>query len=153
MKGDLFIAFHGSLNREPPSGYKVVRIPIHPDTHLPNGKMEDIIVTADTTTCASDPSTCLRPVDLVFSQTGHLIVSSDSSNDIIRISHNKDADDDDTSDSEFISIVKKTLHVPGVIAIVIIAILTLALVILTVRTYGCRACRRTDDIPYMQENI
>ena len=28
MDGDAFIAFHGSWNRDPPTGYKVVRLPM-----------------------------------------------------------------------------------------------------------------------------
>jgi len=82
--GDAFIAFHGSWNRDVPTGYKVVRIPM--TDGLPTNSSDDPIdimwhydTGADTTDDgynAKWPSG-LRPVDVKFDMCGRLLVSSD----------------------------------------------------------------------------
>lgn len=143
MTGDLFIALHGSTNRMSPTGYKVVRVHINKATNLPEGNLEDIVFQSDTSTCFPDPKSCFRPVDVTFSQSGHLIISSDSTNDIIRVTRKE-------GDSKIVSIIKKSLHIPGVIALAIVALFTTCLIILLVRNY---CCRRTEEVPYIRENI
>ncbi|CAL8108722.1 unnamed protein product [Orchesella dallaii] len=83
MKGDLFITFHGSYNREPPGGYKVARIPIDAQTNMPTGEILDILFEPDPSFCGR----CLRPVGLLFDSRGHLIVTSDDSSEVIRITY------------------------------------------------------------------
>lgn len=88
MKGDAFVAFHGSWNRNPPEGYRVVRIPIDPQTRLPTGEILDVIFEPNPATCGR----CLRPVNVVFDQRGHLMVSTDGSNEIIRVTYATDSE-------------------------------------------------------------
>ncbi|KAG9078387.1 hypothetical protein FRC06_008395, partial [Ceratobasidium sp. 370] len=78
--GDAFASFHGSWNRDPPTGYAVVRIPFAKDGSgpiaKPNSKngYETLVSVPDTTKC---PDQCIRPVGIVFDQSGRMIVSSD----------------------------------------------------------------------------
>ncbi|ODN05481.1 L-sorbosone dehydrogenase [Orchesella cincta] len=83
MTGDAFVAFHGSWNREPPQGYKVVRIPIDPQTRLPTGEILDVMYEPDPAGCGR----CLQPVNVVFNKEGHLLVSADASSEIFRITY------------------------------------------------------------------
>lgn len=88
MIGDAFVAFHGSWNREPPEGYKVVRIPINPQTRLPTGEMLDVIFEPSPGSCGR----CFRPVNAVFDLRGHLMVSTDGSNEIVRVTYATDSE-------------------------------------------------------------
>jgi len=90
MDGYAFIAFHGSWNRDRPTGYKIVYVPIGGD---------------DGSTVMGDPIDLLahegrdakwesgfRPVDLDFDDCGRLIVTSDGTRDkggatVIRIEY------------------------------------------------------------------
>lgn len=84
MKGDAFVAFHGSWNKSPDDeGFKVVRIPFNKQTKLPNGEILDVIFEPNIKGCGR----CLRPVNVVFDLNGHLIVSSDASQEIIRVTY------------------------------------------------------------------
>jgi glucose/arabinose dehydrogenase len=83
MTGDAFVAFHGSWNREPAAGYKVVRIPINKETKLPTGEILDVIFEPNPAGCGR----CFRPVNAVFDSRGHLIVSSDASSELIRVTY------------------------------------------------------------------
>ena len=74
--GDALLSFHGSWNRDMPTGYKVVRIPF--DNGAPvavpsarDGATFDILTHSGTT--AKWPNG-LRPVDVKFSTTGQLLV-------------------------------------------------------------------------------
>jgi hypothetical protein len=76
MNGYAFMAFHGSWNRDVPTGYKVVYVPMDSNGDAlgdpvdllahkpPNAKWED----------------GFRPVDVDFDDCGRLLVSSDGSN-------------------------------------------------------------------------
>jgi glucose/arabinose dehydrogenase len=83
--GDAFIAFHGSWNREVPTGYKVVRIKFNATTRLPMKEMEPIDImwhgasggsSDDDDVSATWPSG-FRPVDVIFDACNRMLVSSD----------------------------------------------------------------------------
>jgi len=94
MTGDAFVAFHGSWNRNPPAGYRVARIPIDPQTHLPTGKVYDILFESNATNC----NPCFRPVDLTFDSKGHLIVTADASSELIHVTYKeRELDPDPTT--------------------------------------------------------
>ncbi len=78
--GDLFIAFHGSWNRSVPTGYKVVRIPLHESR--PRGKLEDF---ATGWLDAESGRASGRPVGLAVGPDGALYVSDDKAGMIYRI--------------------------------------------------------------------
>ncbi|CAL8072890.1 unnamed protein product [Orchesella dallaii] len=95
MKGDAFVAFHGSWNNNPQRGFQVARIPINHETGVRIGE-EPIWILREIAPNSCNP--CLRPVDLVFDQHGHLIVTSDASGDVIRVMYeNGDLDPEPTS--------------------------------------------------------
>jgi len=74
--GDAFIAYHGSFNREIPTGYKVVRVPMGDDGYPINASDDPIDIFYSSSSTAQWPSG-LRPVDVKFDACGRLIVSSD----------------------------------------------------------------------------
>lgn len=87
MRGDAFVAFHGSWNKEPPAGYRVVRLPFDLETGLPTGEIIDIIFEPDMNNCQQQAQRCFRPVNAIFDHNGHMIVSSDESGDLIRVTY------------------------------------------------------------------
>ncbi|KAK4098069.1 soluble quino protein glucose dehydrogenase [Parathielavia hyrcaniae] len=78
-----YIAFHGSWNRNPADGYRVMRVgfangqPVHAVT----SKTAQVPV-LENGNIAGCPGNCFRPVGLDFDQQGRLFVSSDSSGEI-----------------------------------------------------------------------
>ncbi|TFK28302.1 cellobiose dehydrogenase [Coprinopsis marcescibilis] len=87
---NLYAALHGSWNRSPPQGYKVVAVPGQLSS---SGEWSPSASLADTKTSARDVLAnlnenecgkgCFRPVGLVFGNSGnHLYVSSDTSGEI-----------------------------------------------------------------------
>ena len=70
-RNSLYIAFHGSWNRTAPTGYKVVRVPLHDGKVA--GPAEDFI----TGWLQSDGSVSGRPVGVTFAPDGTLFVSDD----------------------------------------------------------------------------
>ncbi|KAI1362054.1 soluble quino protein glucose dehydrogenase [Xylaria arbuscula] len=91
--GNLFVTMHGSWNREPPAGYKVVAVPF---AKGPGGAYAptaaswssrgtiDIFYPPDEAACSS--FTCIRPVGLAFDAAGRLYVTSDASGEIFMLS-------------------------------------------------------------------
>ncbi|KAH7096098.1 soluble quino protein glucose dehydrogenase [Auriculariales sp. MPI-PUGE-AT-0066] len=84
----LYVSFHGSWNREPPTGYKVVVVPGTtsggawlPSASLNNNKgYTDILWNSDLSVCSGS---CFRPVGLSWNAAGTgLYVSSDSTGEI-----------------------------------------------------------------------
>lgn len=74
LQGDAFVGFHGSWNRIPPTGRKVVRIPFNA-MGIPTGEQPSNLFCND----GSDIyfASGLKPVDLAFDRCGRLLVTSD----------------------------------------------------------------------------
>jgi glucose/arabinose dehydrogenase len=85
MDGYVFIAFHGSWNRDIPTGYKVVYIPMDDNGDPLADRPLDLF--------AHEPpnarwSSGLRPVDVAFDACGRLLVTSDGgSGALLRVDH------------------------------------------------------------------
>ena len=80
-----FIGLHGSWNREPASGYKVVYVPFGANGYpLPNAKPQDLL-----TGFLVDGKAKGRPVSVIKDKTGALLVSDDVGNAIWRVSAGK----------------------------------------------------------------
>jgi glucose/arabinose dehydrogenase len=75
MDGYLFVAFHGSWNRSPSTGYKVVSVPFDTEGRA-TGDPIDFLVHDGSGPQWSDG---MRPVDVDFDSCGRLLVSSDGS--------------------------------------------------------------------------
>ncbi|KAI0394134.1 soluble quino protein glucose dehydrogenase [Xylariaceae sp. FL0594] len=90
---NLFVAMHGSWDRQPPTGYKVVAVPF---TQAPDGSYLpmaapwstrgsiDVFFPPDETKCSS--SSCIRPAGLAFDDLGRLYVTSDESGELFMLS-------------------------------------------------------------------
>ncbi|MDB4888286.1 MAG: hypothetical protein JWL61_141 [Gemmatimonadetes bacterium] len=79
-RGDLLVAYHGSWNRDTPTGAKVVRV------HVAGGKpvsVEDFI----TGWQQSNGNRWGRPVDVLVAADGSVLVSDDASGSIYRVTH------------------------------------------------------------------
>ena len=77
--GGVFIGQHGSWNRKPHSGYKVIFVPF--TNGLPSGEAEDIL----TGFLDKDENAQGRPVGVVVDKAGALLVADDVGNRIWRI--------------------------------------------------------------------
>ncbi|CAJ2512586.1 Uu.00g056010.m01.CDS01 [Anthostomella pinea] len=89
---NLFVALHGSWDRQPPTGFKVVAIPF---TRSPQGSYEpvkgpssdsgyiNVFYPPDVSQCSSD--TCARPVGLAFDAVGRLYITSDASGEVFQL--------------------------------------------------------------------
>lgn len=78
-RGDLLVAFHGSWNRDTPTGAKVVRV------HVLNGKptgVDDFV----TGWQQANGKRWGRPVDVVVAADGSVLISDDDSGAIYRVS-------------------------------------------------------------------
>jgi glucose/arabinose dehydrogenase len=73
-RGSLFVAFHGSWNRNVPTGYKIVEI-----------NMTDFTVKDFAIGWLSGNNVLGRPVDIIVAQDGSLFVSDDNAGKIYRI--------------------------------------------------------------------
>ncbi|KAM0250200.1 hypothetical protein ACHAQJ_008743 [Trichoderma viride] len=81
---EAFLSFHGSWNREDPTGYRIVSLAFGSDsqpTALQNSTdaITDIITNANLSNC---PDQCFRPVGLAWDSTGRLWFSSDATGEI-----------------------------------------------------------------------
>ncbi|HEY8942617.1 MAG TPA: hypothetical protein VIM73_00090 [Polyangiaceae bacterium] len=82
--GDLFITFHGSWNRDEPTGYKVMHVPFG-DDGMPDGEPTPFLEYSGSGDEASDwPH---RPVGLTTLPNGVLLVSSDESDRILAVGY------------------------------------------------------------------
>jgi glucose/arabinose dehydrogenase len=79
QRGDVLVTYHGSWNRSTPTGAKVVRVRVV--NNQPTG-VEDFV----TGWQRSDGSRWGRPVDVVVMTDGSVLISDDTSGEIIRIS-------------------------------------------------------------------
>jgi glucose/arabinose dehydrogenase len=75
-----FIGQHGSWNRDPHSGYKVIFVPFH------NGKPSGVPVDVLTGFLNKDEEAMGRPVGVVIDQQGSLLVADDVGNKVWRVS-------------------------------------------------------------------
>ena len=83
--GDIFVALHGSWNREQRTGYKLIRI--HLKDGKPTGAYEDFM----TGFVAADGSVWGRPVGVAMTADGALLVSDDGSGTVWRIAYTGDS--------------------------------------------------------------
>ncbi len=81
-KGDLFLALHGSWNRQPRTGYMVVRVPLHGNGKA-SGEYEEFL----TGFVTADGNVWGRPVGIAVAKDGSLLVSDDGSRSIWRVSY------------------------------------------------------------------
>lgn len=75
MDGFAFIAFHGSWNRDVPTGYKVVYVAIDPETGRAVGDGPVDLLAHEPPNARWDDG--FRPVDVAFDACGRLVVTSD----------------------------------------------------------------------------
>lgn len=78
-QGDLFIAYHGSWNRVPPTGYKVVRVP------LEGGQVSGTVEDFASGWLLPNGENQGRPVDVVVAADGALLISDDKGGYIYRV--------------------------------------------------------------------
>ena len=85
MNGTAIVTFHGSWNRSPATGYKVVRIPFG-SGGLPSGDPTPLLEYSGSGDSGSGwPH---RPVGIETGLDGRLYITSDASNQVIAIGHN-----------------------------------------------------------------
>ena len=80
--GDLFLALHGSWNRQPRTGYELVRVPLHQQGKA-SGEYEDFL----TGFVTPEGNVWGRPVGVAVAKDGSLLVSDDGSGTIWRVSY------------------------------------------------------------------
>jgi len=78
FRGGVFIGQHGSWNRNPPSGYKVIFVPF--SNGQPSGPPVDVL-----TEFLKDGNALGRPVGVAIDRTGALLVADDVGNTIWRV--------------------------------------------------------------------
>jgi len=79
LSNGAFIAQHGSWNRKPYAGYKVVFVPF--EGGRPNGEMRDVL----TGFLSSEDEALGRPVSVAFDPRGALLVTDDVGNAVWRV--------------------------------------------------------------------
>ena len=77
--GGAFVGQHGSWNRKPPSGYKVIYVPFA--NGQPNGAPQDVL----TGFLDRDGKALGRPVGVVMDRAGALLVADDVGNSVWRV--------------------------------------------------------------------
>lgn len=101
MDGYAFIAYHGSWNRDVPTGYKVVYVEMDQDGNAPEGA-EPIDLLAHQAPDAKWEDG-FRPVDVAFDVCGRLLVTSDGTRGagakVIRIDYGVDGEANGTTAS------------------------------------------------------
>ncbi len=80
--GDMFLALHGSWNRQPRTGYELVRVPLHQQGKA-TGEYQDFL----TGFVTDDGKVWGRPVGVAVAKDGSLLVSDDASRCIWRITY------------------------------------------------------------------
>ena len=77
MNGNAFIAFHGCWNRNPPTGYKVVRVPMGDNGNPTVDEAIDFFCHHDKSGSGAKWPNGFRPVDVVFDKCNRLLITSD----------------------------------------------------------------------------
>ena len=90
MDGYAFIAFHGSWNRDIPTGYKVVYVPFD-DRGNPTAQPIDLMRNEGPSAKWPVP---MRPVDVQFDKCGRLFVTEDGTGHVIRIDYGGSRNDE-----------------------------------------------------------
>ncbi|GAB1527184.1 hypothetical protein RhiTH_010359 [Rhizoctonia solani] len=120
--GDAFVSFHGSWNRDPPTGYKVVRIPWNNGAPVASADSrngyETVVGAPDLSQC---PNGCIRPVGVAFDRLGRLFVSSDTTGEIF-IVENSNAPDGESDSSSLANRVNLAGLVMGVIGAIVVGL-------------------------------
>jgi glucose/arabinose dehydrogenase len=88
-KGSAFVTMHGSWNRTPRTGYKVVRL-LFDSAGKPTGEYEDFM----TGFVISDTQVWGRPVGVAVARDGSLFVTEDGNGTIWRVSRQRTASND-----------------------------------------------------------
>ncbi|BCF92756.1 hypothetical protein PPGU16_58230 (plasmid) [Paraburkholderia largidicola] len=78
-RGGAFVGEHGSWDRSPLNGYKVVYIPFHDG--MPSGPAQDVV----TGFLSPDNHARGRPVGLAVDRTGGLLIADDLGNTVWRV--------------------------------------------------------------------
>jgi glucose/arabinose dehydrogenase len=78
-RGGAFVGLHGSWNRRPPSGYKVIFVPF--EDGRPNGMPRDVL----TGFLSDDGDAFGRPVGIAVDRSGALLVADDVGNTVWRV--------------------------------------------------------------------
>ena len=81
-RGDEFLALHGSWNRNPRTGYEVIRVPLHHEGKS-TGEYEDFL----TGFVTADGKVWGRPVGIAVAKDGSLLVSDDGSDCVWRVTY------------------------------------------------------------------
>jgi len=81
FRGDAFVALHGSWNRAPRTGYKVVRVKLNKG--VPTGEYQDFL----TGFVIDNQKVWGRPVGVAVLKDGSLLVSDDGGNKIWRVAY------------------------------------------------------------------
>lgn len=88
---NLYVSFHGSWDRSPTTGFKLVQVPFSkgtdgsykPSAGLSQTQYTDVMWNPDVTKCAGNgpvaSSGCFRPAGLLFDSAGRLYMTSDTS--------------------------------------------------------------------------
>jgi glucose/arabinose dehydrogenase len=87
-QNNIFLAFHGSWNRNIPTGYKVVRVKLDADGQ-PQGGAQDFITGFVAPGETKKGRWMGRPVGVVFGSDGSMYLSDDAANVVYRIAWNK----------------------------------------------------------------
>jgi glucose/arabinose dehydrogenase len=82
-RGSAFVALHGSWNRSPRTGYKIIRVPFR--NGQPAGGYDDFVV--GWMTDPGSRSVWGRPVDLLVLHDGSLLISDDGGEKIWRVTY------------------------------------------------------------------
>ncbi len=88
-RGSMFVAFHGSWNREEPTGYKVIFVPLSASGagSVTPGPVSDFAVGW----LRADSSQWGRPVDVLTGRDGSLLISDDFGGRIYRVFYASEA--------------------------------------------------------------
>jgi len=82
-----FIGFHGSWNRDIPTGYKVVRVPMS-EGGVINGVDTPVVDVLSSAGSGATWESGFRPVDVKFDRCGRLIVTDDGDGSVVIIGSN-----------------------------------------------------------------
>lgn len=86
-RGDAFVAFHGSWNRQKLSGYEIVRIKFDDNGRLEGNSYEDFV--SGWLPDENSNEVWGRPVGLLVAADGSLLITDDGANKVWRVSYGK----------------------------------------------------------------